>query len=115
VGVVEFEADKKMAASAPETPEVAKSAIGLKVSDLGDAEKAELRIKGGVKVDAVEGAAARAGLQPGDVILSVAGTDITSAKQFNDKVAKLDKTKQVNMLVRRGDIARYLLVKPSSK
>ena len=50
-----------------------------------------------------------------DVILSVAGTDITSAKQFAGLVAKLDKTKQVNMLVRRGDIARYLLLKPSTK
>jgi serine protease Do len=114
VGVIEFDADKKGgAASAPEAAEAAKPVLGLKVVDLSDGEKADLRIKGGVKVETVEGVAARAGLQPGDVILGVAGTDITSAKQFADKVAKLDKSKSVNMLVRRGDIARYLLIKPS--
>ena len=92
-----------------------KSALGLKVVDLTDAEKAELRVKGGVKIEAVDGPAARAGLQKDDVILSVGGTDIASAKQFSTLVSKLDKTKQVNMLVRRGDIARYLLLKPSTK
>jgi serine protease Do len=115
VGVIEFESDKKTAAaaSAPEQADAAKTALGLKVVDMSDAEKADMHIKGGVKVESVEGAAARAGLQAGDVILSLAGTDITSSKQFSDKVGKLDKTKSVNMLVRRGDIARYLLVKPS--
>jgi serine protease Do len=113
VSVIEFDADKKTAAASPEAADAAKSLLGLKVVDISDAEKADLRIKGGVKVEAVEGAAARAGLQAGDVILSVSGTDIASAKQFAEKVGKLDKTKPVNMLVRRGDIARYLLVKPS--
>jgi serine protease Do len=116
VGVIEFEADKKAGAEGEsEAASAPKSALGLKVVDLSDAEKADLRVKGGVKVEAVEGAAARAGLQKDDVILSVAGTDITSAKQFSTLVSKLDKTKQVNMLVRRGDIARYLLIKPSTK
>jgi len=116
VGVIEFEADKKPGAEPEsEAASAPKSALGLKVVDLSDTEKAELRIKGGVKVETVEGPAARAGLQKDDVILSVGGTDITSAKQFAGIVAKLDKTKQVNMLVRRGDIARYLLLKPSTK
>jgi serine protease Do len=116
VSVIEFEPDKKPGAEAEsEAASAPKSALGLRVVDLTDAEKAELRVKGGVKVEAAEGPAARAGLQKDDVILSVSGTDITSAKQFAAVVAKLDKTKQVNMLVRRGDIARYLLLKPSTK
>jgi len=113
VSVIEFEADKPAASEDEQSAEAAKSTLGLKVSDLTDAQKSELRLKGGVKVDAAEGAAARAGVREGDIILSVGGTDITSAKQFATVVAKLEKGKQVNMLVRRGEIARYLLIRPA--
>jgi serine protease Do len=113
VKVVEFEADKPATSAEADSAAAAKATLGLKVSDLSDAQKAELRVKGGVKVESAEGAAQRAGLREGDVILTVDGVDVTSAKQFAATVAKLDKSKQVNMLVRRGDVARYLLVRPS--
>jgi serine protease Do len=113
VKVIEFESDKPVASAEAESAAAAKSTLGLKVSDLSDAQKAELRIKGGVKVEAAEGAAQRAGVREGDVILSIDGVDVTSAKQFAATVGKLDKSKQVNVLVRRGDIARYLLIRPS--
>ncbi len=113
VKVIAFDDAKPAVSEEAESAAAAKSALGLKVSDLTDAEKAELHVKGGVKVDSADGAAARAGVREGDIILSVAGTDITSAKQFAATVSKLDKTKQVNMLVRRGDSARYLLVRPA--
>ena len=44
----------------------------------------------GVQVDAVEGPAARAGFQKGDIILRVGDTDITSAKQFEEVAQDLD-------------------------
>ena len=113
VKVIEFEADKPgTTQEEDDSAAAAKTSLGLKVADLTDAQKAELRIKGGVKVVSAEGAAARAGVREDDIILSVGGSEITSAKQFAATVAKLDKGKQVNMLVRRGDIARYLLIKP---
>jgi len=113
VKVIEFEADKPAnTKEEDDSAAAAKSSLGLKVADLTDAQKAELRIKGGVKVVSAEGAAARAGVREDDIILSVGGTEVTSAKQFAALVAKLEKGKQVNMLVRRGDIARYLLIKP---
>ena len=113
VKVIAFEADKPAVSEEAESAAAAKSALGLKVADLTDAEKTELHVKGGVKVEAADGAAARAGIREGDIILGVSGTDITSAKQFAATVAKIDKSKQVNMLVRRGDTARYLLVRPA--
>ncbi len=86
VTVVEYEADAKptrRAGAEPGTPAPnAKTALGLTVSDLGDAQKKELRVHGGVKVDAVEGAAARAGVREGDVILSIDNTEVTDSKQF---------------------------------
>ena len=71
-----------------------------------------MRGRGGVRVEAVEGAAARAGLREGDVILQMEDSEIVDAKQFNQVAQKLDKAKAVSVLVRRGDAANYLVIKP---
>ncbi|MET0382485.1 MAG: Do family serine endopeptidase [Burkholderiaceae bacterium] len=115
VPVVEFEADKKADADADRASQAAKALLGLKVSELTDAQKTELRIKGGVRVDFAEGAAARAGVRAGDIILGVANAPVSSVKEFIATVAKLDKARPINMLVRRGDAATYVLIRPSTK
>jgi serine protease Do len=63
-------------------------------------------------VDAVDGAAARAGVRSGDVILKLQSSDVSSAKQFNDLVAKLDPKRVVAILVRRGEVAQYITIRP---
>jgi len=105
-------APSERGSSAPKAAPVV-SALGLTVSDLNDAQKRELKVKSGVRVDAVEGAAARAGLREGDVILSIDNTEVTGAKQFDALVSKVDKTKPVTALVRRGDWVNYLLIRPA--
>lgn len=90
----------------------AKSALGLTVSDLGDAQKKALGVKGGVRVDAVDGAAARAGLRQGDVLLSIANTAITDARQFAALAEKAEKSTLVSVLVRRGEWVNYLVIRP---
>ena len=116
VVVAEIEAEKPARkASAPEVkPPVAGPAqiLGLAVSEVLDAQKKELKIKGGVKVDTAEGAAARAGLREGDVIIAIANTEVASVKDFEAALSKLDKTKPVNVLFRRGDLAQYVLIRP---
>jgi serine protease Do len=97
---------------ATKPPAAAVGAMGLAVADLTDAQKRELKVKNGVRVESAEGAAARAGLREGDAILSVDNVEITGAKQFDALVAKLDKTKAINMLVKRGEGVTYLLIKP---
>lgn len=102
-------------ASAPEVkPPVAGPAqvLGLVVSEVSDASKKELKIKGGVKVDAADGAAARAGLREGDVIIAIANTEVTNVKEFEAALGKLDKTKAANVLFRRGELAQYVLIRP---
>lgn len=94
------------------TPPATAQFLGLSVSDLSTAQKNELKLKSGVRVDAATEAAARAGLRPGDVILSLANTEVADVKAFNALVAKLDKTKPVNVLVRRGEWAQYVLIRP---
>ena len=90
-----------------------KATLGLKVVDLSDAERARLHVKGGVRVDSADGAAGRAGLQEGDVILQIGNVPVASAKQFAAAVAKLDKSKAIAVLVRRGDSANYIVIRPS--
>ena len=88
------------------------SSIGVAVSDLTDAQKRELKVKNGVKVDSVEGAAARAGIHENDVILSVDNVEVTGAKQFETLAAKLDKAKPATLLIRQGEVARFVIVRP---
>jgi serine protease Do len=87
-------------------------ALGLTVSELGDAQKKELKLKGGVKVDAVTDSAARAGLREGDVIIGLGNTEVSSVKEFEAAAAKADKGKTVSVLVRRGNLAQYFLIRP---
>ncbi|MBE0473174.1 DegQ family serine endoprotease [Rhodoferax sp.] len=115
VTVAEIEAEKAVAqapAIKPKTtPSKMAQAMGFELSDLTDAAKKELRIKGGVLVDATSGAAARAGMRQGDVIMAVANVAVTSVAGFEKVVAELDKTKPVNILFRRGEWAQYTVIR----
>ena len=47
------------------------------------------------------------------MILSLDNTEISNAKQFEAVVAKLDRNKPVNVLVRRGEWVNYVVIRPS--
>jgi serine protease Do len=116
IGEVEAERPARKASAGPEPkPPVAGAAqaLGLAVSEVPDAQKKELKIKGGVKVDTAEGVAARAGLKEGDVIVAIANSEVTSVKEFEAALAKIDKSKAINVLFRRGEWAQYALIRPS--
>jgi serine protease Do len=87
--------------------------LGLAVSDLNDAQKKELKLKGGVKVDTASDAAARAGLREGDIILAVANVEVANTREFESAIAKADKSKALSVLFRRGDWAQYALIRPA--
>ncbi len=87
--------------------------LGLTVSDLTDAQKAQAKIKAGVKVDTATEAAAKAGLREGDVIVAIANAEVGSVKEFEAAVGKVDKSKPVNVLFRRGEWAQYALIRPA--
>ena len=117
VTIAEVEAEKpSRKTSAPEPkPPVAGPAqvLGLAVSELPEAQKKELKVKGGVKVDTVDGAAARAGLREGDVIMAIANSEVTTVKEFEAALVKADKSKAINVLFRRGEWAQYALIRPT--
>lgn len=86
--------------------------LGLAVSDLTDAAKKELKLRGGVRVDSVADAAARAGLREGDVIIQLGNMEVASVKEFEAALGKIDKSKPVNVLFRRDDWVQYAVIRP---
>ena len=117
VVVAEIEPDK-VAKKTPEREEKPKATsaaalLGLTVSDLTDAQKKELKIKGGVKVEAATDAAVRASLREGDVILAIANVEVGNVKEFEAALVKIDKSKPVNVLFRRGEWTQYALIRPA--
>jgi serine protease Do len=118
VTVAEFDAEKPVKpASSPkeEKPKSSPAAqsVGLQVSELTDAQKKELKIKGGVKVDAVAEGAARAGVREGDVIVQIGNIDVNNVREFETALAKIDKGKPIPVLLRRGELASYLVIRPA--
>ena len=116
VVIAEVEGDKPVA-KAPGKEEkprasTAAQALGLAVADLTDAQKKEANLKGGVRVEAAAEAAARAGLREGDVIVQIANTEIASVKEFEAALGKLDKTKPLNVLFRRGEWTQFAVIRP---
>jgi serine protease Do len=75
--------------------------LGLAVRPLNQAERRESGLESGLVVEDAQGHAAEAGIQPGDVVLSVNGTPVDSVEQLRKIVQQHDK--QIALLVQRGD------------
>jgi serine protease Do len=118
VGEMQQEGPRKGAERPKSTAPVA-NAIGLAVSDLPAERLKELRISGGVQVETAEGAAARAGVRPGDLILTLNNVEIKNSRQFGDVVGKLDLKRNIPLLVRRvakdNDQTQYLIIRPAER
>ncbi|QIL44542.1 DegQ family serine endoprotease [Acidovorax sp. HDW3] len=113
--IAEVEPDEKQAAlgsAGKAKPSAAAKQLGLVLAELTPAQKKELHLRGGVRVLAASDAAARAGLQEGDVILALANVETPTLKDFEATLAKVDKSRPINVLVRRGEWAQYVLIRP---
>ena len=103
--------DKKADPKPPGTP----NRLGLIVKDIGADDKKELKLGQGVIVDDVDGAAERAGIQAGDLILAFNTVDVKTAAQFADLVAKMDAKKPAALLIKRGEESRYVTLRADAK
>jgi serine protease Do len=116
--IAEMEPEKiaKPASETEQKPKTSNSVqgLGLVVVDMTDAQKAELKIKAGVRVESLQEPALKAGLREGDVVLAVGNIEVAQVKDFAAAVAKMDKTKPVSVLFRRGELTRFALIKPNS-
>jgi serine protease Do len=75
---------------------------------LTDARRSELKIEGGIAVENAQGAAARAGIRRGDIILSVNNQVVKSVEQFIQIMGQFEKGNIVALRVRRGGNSLYV-------
>ena len=75
--------------------------LGLGVRPLTSDESSQSGIASGLLVERVQGAAARAGIQPGDVVLAVDGTAVSNVNQLRTMIENHANT--VALLIQRGD------------
>ena len=86
--------------------------VGLGVIDLNEEQRAELEIDHGVLVNhIVNGAASKAGIREGDVIISIDNKPVKSTKQFQAMVEGLSAGKSVAVLLQRNGSPTFLAIK----
>ena len=83
--------------------------LGLSLRPLTRDEKREARLDAGLVVEDVGGAAARAGIQAGDVLLAINGKPVQSVEQVKGVIA--GKPKSVALLVQRDGEKIFVPVK----
>jgi serine protease Do len=103
VPVGQFQEEKVASADAPQA---AKGRLGVVVRPLNPGE--QRGSDGGVVVQDVAGAAAKAGIKPGDVVVAVNGERITGTEQLRDLVNKAGK--RIAVLVERGNSRIFIPV-----
>ncbi len=114
ITIGEFKDDEApKVASAKDKAEPAKTdKLGLAVKELTSEQKKAMKVANGVTVEVSDGAAAAAGVGPGDVIMRVNNTEITGVKSFKEAVAKLDTKKPVALLIKDEQGQRYITFRP---
>ncbi|HEU4375784.1 MAG TPA: Do family serine endopeptidase [Telluria sp.] len=85
------------------------SRLGLSLRPLEPVERRQSGIPSGLVIEDANGAAANAGVQAGDVLLSINGRAVTSIQQVRDAVGK--STKSVALLIQRGSDKIFIPVR----
>ena len=84
--------------------------LGLALADLTAPQRSELKTDRGVLVQNATGAAARAGIRKGDVILGVKDKDVSSVEEFNKIVAGAKSGESLALLIKRDEATIFVPV-----
>src|SRR5581483_1142935 len=106
--IAALEDEKPVVASNGNGSAAQQGKLGVAVRPLTADEKKQAEVPGGVVVEDVGGPAAKAGLQAGDVIISVNSTPVNSPEQLRDVINKAGKT--VALLVQRDEARIFIPV-----
>ncbi len=82
--------------------------LGVAVRPLSDGERQEAGVKGGLLVEQASGAAAKAGIQRGDIILAFNSTPVESTEELRAMVEQTEKV--AALLVQRKDAKIFIPV-----
>ena len=99
--LVGVNADAKADKVASKKDAPAQGKLGLALRPLQPDEKQQSGIDSGLLIQQATGPAALAGVQPGDVLLSINGIPVKSIEQVRAAVGKSDKS--VALLIQRGE------------
>ena len=102
-------ADTKTAAADTEADGAEGGRLGLALRPLSRQEQRMAEVEGGLVVEGVSGPAARAGVEPGDVLLAINGQPVQNVDQV--KRLMKDKPKNVALLVQRDGEKIFFPVK----
>ena len=95
--------------AAQQPPERSERRLGVAVRPLAPEERQATRLNAGLVVEDVSGPAQRAGIEPGDVILSVNGKPVASVEQLRALVN--GDARQLALLVQRGELRIFVPVR----
>lgn len=85
--------------------------FGLKVQEIAPQQLTQLNLKFALQVRVAEGAAAKSGLQVGDLIVGVAGEELQSLKQFAKVLDQLKPGNSIALRVIRDQQSMFLSLK----
>lgn len=115
VGQIVEEKPAARAARGNRGPEQAANRLGLIVGELTPEQRREFRLEGGLLIEEVRNAGARADLRQGDIIVAViskgATTEVRTVDQLNKLLASFDKGANITLLIRRGDMQTFVTIK----
>jgi serine protease Do len=103
LGAAKSEAAEKTAAEGQ-----GRGRVGLGVRPLTPAERKQANVQGGLLVEEVGGPAARAGMQPGDIVLMAGGKPVASVDDLRAATAA---SGHVALLVQRGEARVFVPLK----
>jgi Trypsin-like serine proteases, typically periplasmic, contain C-terminal PDZ domain len=84
--------------------------LGLVMHPLSEDERRARDLPVGLMVDGVDGPAASAGIQPGDIVLSLNGTLVETQSEVASLEAKAGK--EIAVLIQRNNARSFVSVKP---
>lgn len=89
--------------------------FGLTLQELSPSQLRETGLKFGLLIVEAAGAATKAGLQEGDVIVGVGSQNLTSLNQFKQRLAALKAGESVPLRIVRNGQSLYLMMKTPEK
>jgi serine protease Do len=105
------ERDSRTGNAVPGHKEAEDAKLGLVVRPLTPQEKEQVETEGSVVVADVQGSAARAGIQPGDISLAVNDRSVNNVKDLREEAAKLKRGDSAALLVERAGTQIFVPVR----
>lgn len=103
------QANEQVALGKESDPSSPGGKLGLVVREINAREARKLGINAGVVVEQVSGAAAKAGIRQGDVILAVSNQKISNTEQLRKAVEASGNS--VPLLIQRGESQQYVVLR----